>query len=160
MFKHIKSLPNLDKSLSSFINLKMVNQLTKNDLYENLIEDNETHEVTDEFLINSLDHQVLIEETDDDQFKYKLKISVGAFVPTDFKLKLKGKSLLIRAFREHFKRQNETENKNVLSNLKEFEEFKREITLPEFVLADTVVCYLEVYENNENLLFIEGFFFK
>lgn len=135
----------------------MVNQLTENDLYENLIENNnETHEVTDEFLINSLDHQVLIEETDDDQFKYKLKISVGAFVPTDFKLKLKGKSLLIKALRERFKQQNETENKNIVSNLKEFEEFKREVALPEFVLADTVVCYLEVYENNENLLFIEG----
>jgi len=79
---------------------------------------------------------------------------VGAFTPTDFKLKLHNTSLLIKATRVSLKPDNTT--KNIVSNIKEYEEFKREINLPECVQTDSLVCYLEVYEDNENYLFIEG----
>ncbi len=132
----------------------MVNKLSETTLFENLIEDNKKNEMSDEFLVNSLDHSVLIEKNGD-QFKYILKISVGPFVPTNFKLKLKNKSLLIKATRELIKSTHKIEN-DYVSNLREFEEFKREINLPDFVLTDTLTCYLEVYEDKKNYLFVEG----
>lgn len=124
--------------------------------YEALIEPNREKELSDEFLINSLDHTVIIEpdNTASNRLKYKLKIAVGAFTPTDFKLKLRNNSLLIKATRVTLKPENTTNN--IISNVKEYEEFKREINLPECVETETLVCYLEVYEDNQNFLFIEG----
>lgn len=129
----------------------MVNKLTETKLFDELTEQSE---ITDEFLVNKLDHSILIEKIGN-QFKYILKISVGPFVPTNFKLKLKNKSLLIKATRELVKSQHKQENEYV-SNLREFEEFKREINLPDFVLTNTLTCYLEVYEDSNNYLFVEG----
>ena len=40
--------------------------------------------------------------------------------------------------------------------MKEYEEFKRELTLPDFVLTNSIICYLEVYEDNQNFLYIEA----
>jgi len=132
----------------------MVNKLVESHFYENLIQSND--EVTDEFLVNSLDHTVIIEKYTENQYKYKLKILVESFVPTDFKLKLKGKSLLVKATREANRTRNESDVNEVVSNVKEYEEFKREINLPDFVINESLVCYLEVYEDNQNYLFIEG----
>lgn len=129
----------------------MVNKLAETKLLSQLTEQNE---VTDEFLVNKLDHSILIEKVGN-QFKYILKISVGPFVPTNFKLKLKNKSLLIKASRELVKSQHKQENEYI-SNLREFEEFKREINLPDFVQTNTLTCYLEVYEDSNNYLFVEG----
>ncbi len=130
--------------------------LATDNLYEALIESNTDKELTDQFLINSLDHTVSIEpdHTDANRLKYKLKIAVGAFTPTDFKLKLRNNSLLIKATRVSLK-PDQLAN-NIVSNLKEYEEFKREVNLPECVRTDTLVCYLEVYEDNQNYLFVEG----
>ena len=148
---------------------KKKKKLRANKAYNEEEEDEEANEL----LLNSLDHTVYIEKTNENKFKYKLKILVGSFVPTDFKLKLKGKNLLIRATREAIKHDlqslirddddaededeydyDEDYEENI--NLKEYEEFKREITLPDFVLTNSIICYLEVYEDNQNFLYIEA----
>jgi hypothetical protein len=41
-------------------------------------------------------------------------------------------------------------------NFKEIESFKREITVPNFVDLDSLSCYLETYENFQNVLVVEG----
>ena len=155
----------------------MLNEYGKTSYCKKLREyDEEEEEEANELLLNSLDHTVYIEKTNENKYKYKLKILVGSFIPTDFKLKLKGKNLLIRATREAIKHdlqslrdddnQDEDEDeeeeynydedyeKNI--NLKEYEEFKRELTLPDFVLTNSIICYLEVYEDNQNFLYIEA----
>jgi HSP20 family molecular chaperone IbpA len=122
--------------------------------YKKFVDSENSYEETNAFLRNGLDHRVFIEKTNDNNYKYKLKILVGNFVPADFKLKLKGNTLFVTAIRENLTHTNN--QYSLQSNLKEIEEFKREINLPDFVLLDSVICYLEVYEDDQNFLYIEA----
>ena len=83
--------------------------------------------------------------------KFKIEFYVGDFQPSDFKLKLKDNNLIL----EGNKKSAGSGGVNS-SKLKESEHFRRDIRLPDFVLIDTVSCYLETYESSPNLLIIEA----
>lgn len=104
---------------------------------------------TEKFLADHLHHEVYIEKNDENQLVYKVEILVGDFNPNEIKLKLKGTKLVIHALKQvnkiKYELRGETESnydfKNFnnetrppkISNLREHEEFKREISLPNFV---------------------------
>ena len=128
---------------------------------------------TEKFLADHLHHEVYIEKNDENQLVYKVEILVGDFNPNEIKLKLKGTKLVIHALKQvnkiKYELRGETESnydfKNFnnetrppkISNLREHEEFKREISLPNFVKAETIVSFLETYEDkSENTLILEG----
>jgi HSP20 family molecular chaperone IbpA len=83
--------------------------------------------------------------------KFKIEFYVGDFQPSDFKLKLKDNNLILEGNKKSL-----PNNAGGSSKLKESEHFRRDIRLPDFVLIDTVSCYLETYESSANLLIIEA----
>jgi HSP20 family molecular chaperone IbpA len=83
--------------------------------------------------------------------KFKIEFYVGDFQPSDFKLKLKDNNLILEGNKKSLPNGVASSSK-----LKESEHFRRDIRLPDFVLIDTVSCYLETYENTPNLLIIEA----
>ena len=132
----------------------------------------ETHFNSDKFLSDSLNHNVYIEKNEVNQLVYKVEIIVGDFKPNEIKLKLKGKKLVVHAAKQsnkikyelthdnnqnHLIRNTEPKTPSKVSTVKEHEEFKREIILPSFVKPETIVSFLETYEDkSENTLLLEG----
>ena len=88
-------------------------------------------------------------------FKFKVEFFVGDFEPSDFKLTSRGHLLLLEASR-HAATTVATNSNNNSNN--SVEHFRREVKLPEFVLVDTLSCYLEVRgdTNEKNVLVIEA----
>ena len=113
-----------------------------------------------DFIASSLRHKIFIEKIDDDEYKYKVEIEIGEFRPNDIKIKLKGKKLTINASRKTEENDIETEVNETIkpnaTNLKEFEQFKREVELPDFLILETVNCFLETYEDSQSMLVIEA----
>jgi hypothetical protein len=116
---------------------------------------------------------VYIEKNQDNQYVYKVEIKIGDFKPNDIRLRLKGRKLIIHAVKQANKtvkydlKHNNNLSINELRNLindsktnainNEYEEFKKEIILPNFVRAETILSFLETYEDKtENLLLLEG----
>lgn len=132
-----------------------------------------------EQLSRNSEHKSYIEKTDFG-YLYKCEFLVGKFRPTEFRIKLRENNLTVEASREHIRASDLPEtsmssidannvyydNNNVLNNnnnnrynylnFKEIESFKREINVPMFVDLDSLNCYLETYENFQNVLVVEG----
>ncbi len=136
----------------------------------------ENHFNSDKFVSDSLNHNVYIEKNEVNQLVYKVEIIVGDFKPNEIKLKLKGKKLVVHAAKQsnkikyelsshanhqnelrHLIRDSDPKTPSKVSTVKEHEEFKREIILPSFVKPETIVSFLETYEDkSENTLLLEG----
>ncbi|CAF0887490.1 unnamed protein product [Brachionus calyciflorus] len=98
-------------------------------------------------LTDKLKNNVYIEKCDQTGLlKYKCEFLVGDHLnANNFRLKLLNEKLSI-----------EIEKLVESENYREFENFRREISIPSYVDAKTLNCFLETYENNQNLLIIEA----
>lgn len=124
---------------------------------------------------DTIEHRSYIEKCADNEFKYKCEFLVGKFAPTDFKIKLKGSQLVVEAIHEtpvekKTPQQLNQENfyydnddtytlaaEDTTSYLgKQTEKFVRELDMPAFVDLDSLSCYLETYEDFQNVLVVEG----
>lgn len=117
----------------------MIDFITK-DLNDKFINDNLLQP-------HSLQHKTYIERTDHGDQKFKCEFQVGDFKSNDFRLKLFENKLTVQAFKQNC----------YTNNLIDHQDFKREISLPDFVDKETVSCYLESYENIRNVLIVEAF---
>lgn len=119
---------------------------------------------------DTIQHRSYIEKSSDgsSDFKYKCEFLVGHFAPNDFKIKLRGSQLTVEATHqtgpEKTPQQLDLENfyydndaTYALGSLgKKSEKFVREIEVPKFVDTDSLICYLETYEDFQNVLVVEG----
>jgi hypothetical protein len=119
---------------------------------------------------DTIEHRSYIEKSSEtDEFKYKCEFLVGKFAPTDFKIKLKGGILQIEAIHEtqlnphkyaleNFYYDNDETYLNESGSYlrKETDRFVRELRVPHFVDLDSLTCYLETYEDFQNVLVVEG----
>lgn len=130
---------------------------------------------------NNIEHRTYIEkcdsseEDDSNLFKYKCEFLVGKFGPNDFKIKLRQNNLIVEATREiHNKKSphqfdldnfyydndqtylNTNDDDNYF-DMRETESFGREVSVPNFVDLNSLSCYLETYEDFQNVLVVEGF---
>ena len=97
---------------------------------------------------NKLKHNTFIEKCDQTGLlKYKCEFLVGDHLSADnFRLKLLGDKLSV-----------EIDKRIETENFREVENFRREIAIPSYVETKTLNCFLETYEDEQNLLIIEAF---
>jgi HSP20 family molecular chaperone IbpA len=104
---------------------------------------------------SSFQHRTYLEKSpsNKNECKFKIEFLVDDFEPKDIRLRLNGNVLSVEAARDELL---SNENKSIKSNLKQTKKFKRDIELPEIINQETLTCYLETYENHENVLTIEA----
>lgn len=115
-----------------------------------------------------IEHRSFIEKHGGKEYKYKCEFLVGKFESTDFKIKLCDRRLIIEALHEtpvtktskQFDLENfyyENDENDTLRYLgKHIERFVRDLDMPNFVDLDSLSCYLETYQDFQNVLIIEG----
>lgn len=115
-----------------------------------------------------IENRSFIEKHGENEYKYKCEILVGKFLATDFKIKLRDRQLIIEALQEtpvtktskQFDLENFYYDKDENCTLgylgKHVERFVRDLDVPNFVDLDSLSCYLETYQDFQNVLIIEG----
>lgn len=100
-------------------------------------------------------HRAYLEKISDNEYVFKIELLLGAYKPSDIRIKLLGNDLVVQAQRK-FSIQEHKARKNLVSNLTESEFFEREVKLPDFIVLETLSCYLESYKDDDNVLIVEA----
>ena len=100
-------------------------------------------------------HRAYLEKISDNEYVFKIELLLGAYKPSDIRIKLLGNDLVVQAQRK-FSIQEHKARKNLVSNSTESEFFEREVKLPDFIVLETLSCYLESYKDDDNVLIVEA----